>query len=73
MRDAGRMIGAVADAMSRAISPAPIEQNPTPWWRRTLQHLQKLSWRPVSTVRGQSYRLRVVRTLDESNPFRQQR
>jgi hypothetical protein len=69
VQDAGKMIAAVADAMSRAISlpSTGTEQVQMPRWRTTLQHVQLLLRHRLSGMRRlpSDGGLRVVRDEGE--------
>ena len=72
VQDAGRLIAAAADAMSRAISlPNRETEQPQPrWWRMAFQQVQRVLGQRVSRVGDQpsKARLRVVPTVDDSPP-----
>ena len=69
VQDAGRMIAAVADAMSRAISlpGREIERTQPPWWRVTLQQIQTLLRHRVSTAREAAVRRRAPRRTERGS------
>ena len=75
VQDAGRMIAAVADAMSRAISvpSREIEQIQLPRWRSTLQHVQRLLRHRVGTERERppGTGVRGMPIVDESDSISQ--
>jgi hypothetical protein len=72
VRDARRLIAAVADAMSNAIS-APgreIERTQLPRWRSTIQRLRALLPRRIRSEPGlpAGAGLRLMRIVDQSTP-----
>jgi hypothetical protein len=75
MQDAGKMIAAVADAMSRAISlpSTGTEQVQLPRWRTTLQHVQRLLRHRIGTERERlsGTGVRGMRIVDESDSISQ--
>jgi hypothetical protein len=67
VRDAGRIIAAVADAMSRAVRAPAIELARPPQWLETARRLQSQLRNRVSALCGRpsDAGLRIVRTADK--------
>jgi len=72
VRDAGRLIASMADAMGRALSPQTREvvRVALPRWRVVLQNIPRLLWHRESTVGGlpSDTGVRVLRIVDDSTP-----
>jgi hypothetical protein len=71
LRDAGRLIASVADAMGRALSPPSrqIVRVPIPRWRESLQHIPRLFWHREPPIARSSRvaDIRVLRIVDDSS------